>query len=118
MSARSAPTRVGQTHSPDEIPDFTRCRWAAFALATLPGPVGSKSFPMPGVDGLGLDDNQCGSPVRPQPGQPNPQQAVSTTQTNAMAAIRTPQDQELMAQGKDFSFQRCPRSEAGWHGEK
>jgi hypothetical protein len=23
-----------------------------------------------------------------------------------------------MAQGKDFSLQGCPSSEAGWHGEK
>jgi hypothetical protein len=35
-----------------------------------------------------------------------------------MAAVGALQDQELMAQGKDFSLQSCPRSEAGWHGEK
>jgi hypothetical protein len=73
---------------------------------------------MPADDGLGFDDYQCGSPVRPQPGQPNPQQAVSSAQTNAMAAIRALQDQELMAQGNDFCLQSCPSSEAGWHGEK
>jgi hypothetical protein len=28
------------------------------------------------------------------------------------------QNQELMTQGKDFSLQSCPSSEAGWHGEK
>ena len=56
--------------------------------------------------------------MRPQPGQPHPQQAVSGAQTNAMAVVRTLHDQELMAQGKDFSLQSCPSSEAGWHGEK
>jgi hypothetical protein len=35
-----------------------------------------------------------------------------------MAVVRTLQDQELMAQCKDFSMQGCPSSEAGWHGEK
>ena len=35
-----------------------------------------------------------------------------------MAAIRALQDQELMAQGKDFSLHSCPSLEAGWHGEK
>ena len=28
------------------------------------------------------------------------------------------QNQELMAQGKDFSLQSCPSSEVGWHREK
>ena len=28
------------------------------------------------------------------------------------------QNQELMTQGKDFSLQSCPSSEAGWYGEK
>jgi hypothetical protein len=28
------------------------------------------------------------------------------------------QNQELMTQGKDFSLQSCPSSEAGWHREK
>ena len=28
------------------------------------------------------------------------------------------QNQELMAQGKDFSLQSCPSSEAAWHGKK
>ncbi len=28
------------------------------------------------------------------------------------------QNQELLAQGKDFSLQSCPSSEAGWHKEK
>jgi hypothetical protein len=63
---RSAPTRVGQTRSPDEIPDFTRYRWVASALATLPGPVEPKAFAMPGDNGLGLDDNQWRSPCTPQ----------------------------------------------------
>ena len=56
--------------------------------------------------------------VRPQRGQSNPQQAVRNAQTNAMAAVRAPQDEELMAQGKDSPFQSCSSSEAGWRGEK
>lgn len=35
-----------------------------------------------------------------------------------MAAVSALQDQDQMAQGKDFSLQTCPSSEAGWHGEK
>jgi hypothetical protein len=35
-----------------------------------------------------------------------------------MAVVSALQHQELMAQGKDFSLQSCPSSEARWHGEK
>jgi hypothetical protein len=35
-----------------------------------------------------------------------------------MAAVEGLHDQALMAQGKDFGLQSCPRSEAGWQGEK
>jgi hypothetical protein len=34
-----------------------------------------------------------------------------------MATAGALQDQELMAQGQDFSLQRCPRSEEGRQGE-
>jgi hypothetical protein len=77
-----------------------------------------ESLSMPRDDGLRLYDDQSGSPFSPQPGKPNPQEAVSNAQTNAMAVVRTLQDQDLMAQGKDFSLQTCPSSEAGWRGEK
>ena len=73
---------------------------------------------MPRNHRLRLHNDQRRSPARPQPGKPNPQEAVSSAQTNAMAFVRALQDQELMTQGKDFSLQSCPSSEAGWHGEK
>src|SRR5882724_4502178 len=100
MNARSAPAWVGETHSPDEISDFTRYRWTACRMAALPLPVQPKSPTMPADHGLGLDDNQHGPPVRPQLGQPNSQQAVSSAQSNAMALVRALQDQDLMAQGE------------------
>jgi hypothetical protein len=59
-------SRIGQTHCPDAIPDFTRYGCAPFALATLPGPVEPKAFPMTGNDCPGLEDHQGGSPFRPQ----------------------------------------------------
>jgi len=59
-----------------------------------------------------------GQPVCPQPGQPNPQQAFCSAETNAMSVVRALQDQELMSQGMDFSLQSWPSSEADWYGEK
>lgn len=67
MNARGAPARVGQTHSSDEVTDFLRHRWTAFAMATLPSPEEPESHAMPGNDGFRLDDKKRGSPAGPQP---------------------------------------------------
>ena len=39
-----------------------------------------------------LEDDEGRSPVSPQPGKPNPQEAVSHAQTDTMAAVRAPQE--------------------------
>jgi hypothetical protein len=118
INARSAPARIGQNHFPDEVSDFTGYRWTAFTMAALLSPVESEALSMPRYHRLWVHNDQSGSPAHPQPRKPNPQEAVSSAQTNAMAVVRALQDQELMAQGKDFSLQSCPSSQAGWHGEK
>jgi hypothetical protein len=97
MNARSTPTQVGLAHSPDEIGNFTRYRRAACGMAALPPPIQPESLSMPANGGLRLYDHQCGSPVCPQPGQPNPQQAVRSAQTNAVAMVGALQNHELMA---------------------
>ncbi len=58
-----------------------------------------------------LDDDKGRSPASPQPGKPNPQEAVRSAQMNAMAVVRALQDQELVAQGKDISLQSGPSGE-------
>jgi len=73
---------------------------------------------MPRNHRLWLDDDEGKSPASPQPGQPNPQEAIRSAQTNAMAVGRALQDQELVAQGKDFHLQSCPSAEARRYGEK
>src|SRR5229473_1347144 len=52
MNARSSPARVGETHLPNQIPNFRRYRLAAFATPTLPSPIEAKSPAMPGDDSL------------------------------------------------------------------
>ena len=44
--------------------------------------------------------------------------AGSFASTEFLVGTGALQDQELMTQGKDFSLQSCPSSEAGWHGEE
>jgi hypothetical protein len=66
MDARRSPARVGETHFPDEIPNFIGYRGSPFKMATLPIPTQSEALAMPGDNGLRLDNEQCRSPVVPQ----------------------------------------------------
>ena len=107
MNARSAPARVGETHVPDEIPNFRRYRRATFATPTLPSPIEAKSLAMPGDNRLRFDKEQRRSPIVPQPREPNPQDSISPTETELMTAVRTLQDQKLMSESKNLCLQRC-----------
>ena len=61
---------------PNQVPDL---RWhhRATAPPTLPAPVESPPSPMPGNDGLGLDNYQRSLPIRPEAGESDPKYAVS-----------------------------------------
>src|SRR5487761_362103 len=50
--------------------------WVHRTDTTFPSPVQAEAFPMPGDHGFGFDDQQRGSPVGPQTGEPNPQKSV------------------------------------------
>ncbi len=106
MNARSAPARVGETHVPDEIPNFRRYRRATFATPTLPSPIEAKSLAMPGDNRLRFDKEQRRSPIVPQPREPNPQDSISPTETELMTAVRTLQDQKLMSESKNLCLQK------------
>jgi len=81
-------------------------------MATLPPPVQSESLPVPGDHSFGLNYHQCGLPTIPQTREPNPQESVSNTQTQPMAAVEPLEDYELLAEGKYLGVQRCAGSES------
>jgi hypothetical protein len=97
VNAWSTPTWVGEAHLPNQIPDFRGYRRTAFPMPTLPSPIESKAFAMPGDDGLGLEDEQCRSPIVPQAGEPDPEDAIRPAETKLVATARTLYDQKLMA---------------------
>jgi hypothetical protein len=83
-------------------------------MAALPSPIESETLSMPRNHCLWLHNDQSGSPASPQHAEPNPQKAVSSAQTNAMAVVSALQDQELMRQSEDFSLQGARfRKQAG-----
>jgi|SRR5216684_2980265 len=118
MNARSAPARVGEAHLTDQAANFQRCRWTAIATPTLPSPIEAKTLAMPGDNGLRFDDEQCRSPVVPQPGEPDPQDSISPTDTELTTAVRTLQDQELMPESKNLYLQSGASSETISEREK
>src|SRR5256885_16179504 len=118
MNARSAPARVGETHVPDEIPNFRIYRRATFATPTLPSPIEAKSLAMPGDNRLRFDKEQRRSPIVPQPREPNPQDSISPTETELMTAVRTLQDQKLMSESKNLCLQKGTSSETISQREK
>ena len=67
------PERVGAAHGTDQIPDFLRDRGPSrSSVPNLPGPKQAEAFAVPGDDRLGFDDDQRGTPIGPDSGQPRP----------------------------------------------
>src|SRR5260370_34468773 len=111
MNARSTPARVSEAHLTDQIPNFSRHCWAAFATPTLPRPIEARTPAMPGDNGLRLDNEQCRSPIVPQTCEPNRQDSVSPTEAELVRTARTLQDQELMSESKNLCLRSGPGSE-------
>jgi hypothetical protein len=112
MNTRSTPARVGEAHLPNQIANFRRYRWATFITTlTLPIPIQSEAFAVPGDNSFRFDKEQRRSPVVPQTGEPSPQGAVSPTETELMPTARTLQDQELMPESENLCLQNSASSE-------
>jgi hypothetical protein len=62
----------------------------------LPSPVELEALAVPGEDGRGLDDDETGSPARPDLRDPDPEDSVPPR--HAGSANGSLEDQELMAQ--------------------
>jgi hypothetical protein len=66
------------------------------SLPTLPSPVEPEALPVPLDHGLGLDENQGGSPSLPEPGQPDPEDPVPSAKARPFA--RSLEDRKLLPQ--------------------
>jgi hypothetical protein len=97
MNAWSTPSRVGEAHLTNQLPNFRRYGRATIEPPTLPSPIEAKSLAMPGDNRPRFDEERCRSPIVPQAREPGPQDAVGPAEREAMPTARTLQDQELMA---------------------
>ena len=122
MDPRCSPKRIGRTHLPNEFTNFpSHGGPPGCAAPTFPGPIQPEPFAVPSDHSLWLHDEQCGAPVPPKAGEPNPKYSIRRGETKP-ATLRPFQNCKLVADSKNFDLQRCPspepRSEAGKQGKK
>lgn len=93
VNSRCAPQRVRLRYRANQHADVRWNGWSPQAMSAFPSPEKPEASPMPGEHGLGLHDDDGGSPPMPDPRQPEPQQAVRSRQRDA---TRTSPFQDLM----------------------
>jgi hypothetical protein len=107
----SAPKRVLNSHSSDQIAHLFADPWSATARAGFPSSVRGEAHSMPTHYSLEPDDGYGVENARTATIEPNEQGAVDPTQMqSAWCALL--QDTELMPQYQDFGFQPPPQLEA------
>jgi hypothetical protein len=114
MHPWGSPGGIGVAHIPDELSDLSFSIGSSWATA-LPAPIKAKALTMPSNDGIGLDDQQSGTPVRPQPRQPNPEDAIWKPQSSPGMG-RPSEDVELMTESEDLSLECEARSKGDEKG--
>jgi hypothetical protein len=98
VDAGCTPTGILPAHLADQVTNLAgNHRPSGLATPHFPGPEPAKAGTMPGHDRFGLDDGQGRTPVAPEAGQPDPQQAVRWGQLAAFSrgALQHP---DLVAQ--------------------
>jgi hypothetical protein len=104
MNSWRAPTGIGHAHLADQIDDFPRHGRPTQGMAALPAPIQAESASMPGDDGFGFDDYQGRSPPTPQSREPDPQESVSSTQTQFVGTTRALKDENLKPESHKFNW--------------
>src|SRR4030042_5521403 len=92
-----APQEIGSTHVANRIPDLPRNAGATcFSPTPFPLPEESKSFSMPGDDGIRLDEHETLAPLRPEAGENDPQKPIECPKPEPFL-IGSLQDNELVS---------------------
>jgi hypothetical protein len=98
LNPAPAPGGVVSGHTSNQGADLEVDRWTTrCASSGLPAPVEAKAVAVPSDDSGGLDNKEAGPPVRPEPREANPEDAVVAAKPRVRE--RPLQDHHLMAQG-------------------
>jgi hypothetical protein len=105
VDSGSAPECVRHAHLPDQVADLTSgVRPSATSSTAFPCPIKAEAFPVPGNNGVWLNDHETCAPVRPQAGEPDPQDPIGCSKVRAFLG-RAFKDVELVTKGEDLSLQ-------------
>ncbi len=88
MNAQGTPANVFSGHAPNELTDFRWDRPATpppVVVTRFPGPIQAKTLAVSTHQGVGLEDVQRLETTRADAVQPDPEQALASTQTYSFA---------------------------------
>ena len=110
MDPGCAPQRVFPAYPSDEITQLTIDLWPPCPTSGFPAPESFEARAMPPQDGLRLNHLRRAKKVRPEPGHPYQQRAISAQESRT--GWYPPQsDVELMTQKQILGFKPSPRLE-------
>ena len=117
MNSGRTPGWIRQAHFPDQRSNLGGNFGSTWTTFTLPLPVKTKTFSMPGNDCLWLHDEQSRTPARPNLGEPNPENPVCAVKLNP-TPLRSAQNIQLVAQSKNLQLQARTHYEESPNGVK
>jgi hypothetical protein len=98
MDSRGSPERIGGGHADDQGLDLgVDGRAAPAGPVRELGPVLAEAAPLPTHNGVGGHDHEGLSPPGPDPGQPDPKEAIGRAKLGP--SRRSPVHGKLLAQG-------------------
>lgn len=100
LNPQSAPRRVFLGNAADQFADFGVDFRSAVLVPRFPSPVEPKTAAMPANDCFRITNHEAGSPIRPEPRQPDPENPVALPQSRAFH--RTLEDDNLLSQRQVF----------------
>ena len=84
----------------------------------FPFPIQPKALPVPSDDGLGFHDAQGGAPIGPNSREPDPNESVARSQSQATVLVQALQHKKLMTECQVLSVQSGPNLKAAAKGEE
>src|SRR5262249_43481776 len=97
------PKRILTAHCSNQIASFLwNLGTSGSPVTYFPGPIPPESLTMPVDDGFRLDDEQAGTPSRPDSRQPDPEATVNPREHRSPRLLTSLEHRQLMSQRDDL----------------
>src|SRR5215813_6975845 len=103
VDPRRTPKRILTAHCSNQIASFLwNLGTSGSPVTYFPGPIPPESLTMPVDDGFRLDDEQAGTPSRPDSRQPDPEATVNPREHRSPRLLTSLEHRQLMSQRDDL----------------